>query len=190
MARRGDLPAIRRERFSQLQEVLASPPEGVDEMLAAIGVTNVLGDARALKLGEEPIDLIVSNNTLEHVPAGVLFDMFSHWRSLVAPGTVMSHWIDLSDHYMSFDPSIGPYNFLKFSSPVWRLFNNPHQYQNRFRVCDFRRLHEATGWRIVDEESTPGSIEELRKIQLAEEFHRYPEEDLLVYETWIVSAAV
>jgi hypothetical protein len=174
------------ERLARLERVLADPAGGPDELLAAVGVTNVLADARSLDVGRR-IDLIVSNNTLEHIPYEVMHDMFVHFRELVSEGGLMSHWIDMSDHYMNFDGSIGPYNFLKFPGPLWRLFNNKHQYQNRLRLPDFRHLHRSTGWTVVEERNTAGRAEELRRIRIAREFRRYREEDLLVYETWMVS---
>jgi hypothetical protein len=174
------------ERLERVRAVLADPAGDADTLLQAVGVENVLADARTW-VPDRPIDLIVSNNTLEHIPYEVMHEMFEHWRGVIAEGGVMSHWIDMSDHYMNFDASIGPFNFLKFPAPVWRLFNNRHQYQNRLRLPDFRHLHRATGWNVVAEKNTAGRPEDLRRIRLAREFRRYREEDLLVYETWMAS---
>jgi hypothetical protein len=180
------LEGIVPERLARIERVLVEPAGDAIQLLADVGVTCVVADARTLELGR-PVDLLVSNNTLEHIPLGVMYAMFDRFRSVVAPGGIMSHWIDMSDHYMNFDSSIGPYNFLKFPEPVWRLFNNKQQYQNRLRVSDFRTLHSATGWTIVDEQDIAGRPEDLHRIRLAREFRRYLEADLLVYETWMVS---
>src|SRR5437763_12408067 len=99
-----------------------------------------------------------------------MVDIFRQFRRISADGAIMSHWIDMSDHYMNFDSSIGPFNFLRFSPRTWRLFNNDLQYQNRLRVPDFRRLHEETGWKILKEENTSGQAEELRGIRVAKQF--------------------
>ena len=186
VGRRGALEGVVPERLARLEEVAASPEGDADDLLARVGVRNVIADARTLTLPGK-VDLIVSNNTLEHIPYEVMHDIFVRLGELAAGGGVMSHFIDMSDHYMNFDRSIGPYNFLKFSEPVWRLFNNKHQYQNRLRLPDFRRLHAVTGWRIVEERNTAGSPEALRHLRLARRFRRYREEDLLVYESWMVS---
>jgi hypothetical protein len=99
----------------------------------------------------------------------------------------MSHWIDLSDHYAHFDPSIGAYNFLAFSSPVWAWLNNDLHYQSRLRAPEYRRLHEEAGWRVVREEGRSGAAEELRRVRVAREFRRFTEAELLVHEMWMVS---
>jgi hypothetical protein len=183
---RGGLEGIVPERLARLEAALASPAASAEELLAQVGVTSVVADVRSLDVGRD-IDLVVSNNTLEHIPYEVLYEIFTRFADLVAEGGVMSHWIDMSDHYMNFDPSIGPYNFLKFPDFVWRLFNNKHQYQNRLRLPDFRYLHKATGFTIVDEQNTQGRLEDLQRVTLAREFRRYRPDDLLVYETWMVS---
>jgi hypothetical protein len=176
-------------RLDAIRRVLARPPAGPDAILEAVGVKNIVGDARTIDLGRK-VDLIVSNNTLEHIPQDVLREMFERFRGLVSEGGIMSHWIDMSDHYIGFDPAIGPYNFLKFPQKLWRLFNNRHQYQNRLRVSDFRRLHATTGWTIIEEDNKLGPADDLRRIPLAEEFRGYGEQDLLVIASWMVSEPV
>jgi hypothetical protein len=184
--RRGALEGIAPGRLDRLEEVAAAPDGDAEELLAKVGVVSVTADARTLTL-PAPVDLVVSNNTLEHIPYEVLHDIFAHLPALCAEGAVMSHFIDMADHYMNFDRAIGPFNFLRFPEPLWRLFNNRHQYQNRLRLPDFRRLHAVTGWTIVEELNTAGRPEALRRVPLARRFRRYREEDLLVYESWMVS---
>jgi hypothetical protein len=184
LARQGRLEGAVPERVERLETASGS----VDAMLDAVGVTRVVGDARGHDLGGQKVDLIVSNNTLEHIPYDVIRSIFEQFRRVGSERVLMSHWIDMSDHYMNFDASIGPYNFLRFSSRVWRLFNNDLQYQNRLRVSDFRRLHEEGGWRVLKEENTSGSPEELRRIRVAKELRdRYTDDELLVHSTWMTS---
>jgi hypothetical protein len=180
------LPGVLPERVAAVERAVGDREGSVDALLATAGVTNIVADVRTLAL-DKPVDMIVSNNTLEHIPRDVIEGMFAHFHHLLAHGGVMSHWIDMADHYMNFDPSIGPYNFLKFSEPVWRLFNNRHQYQNRMRVSDYRAVHTSNGWSIVEEINTAGRPEELQPIRVAPEFRRYLEADLLVYESWMVA---
>jgi hypothetical protein len=176
--------------LEQLRELLAqSEEESAEGILARLGIEARVADARATGLADGSVDLFVSNNTFEHIPRDVLRDILREYRRLAAPGAVMSHFIDMSDHYAGFDKSIGPYHFLRFSSRTWRLFNNELQYQNRLRVTDFRELHAETGWRIVRERNSSRELVELRAIELAEEFRRYPEEELAVYASWMVSVA-
>jgi hypothetical protein len=186
LARGGALQGVQPERLARLEDARSARSPAA--ILEAAGVTCLLGDARRIDVGA-PVDLVVSNNTLEHIPPTDLREMFLRWRGLLAAGGLMSHWIDLSDHYADFDPGIGPYHFLKFSAPVWRLLNNDLLYQNRLRASDYRRLHAETGWTLVEERHVSGEPAELRKIRLAPEFAPYTEADLLVRAAWMVARA-
>ena len=160
------------------------------EMLAELGITYLVADARAIDLPAGSIDLFVSNNTFEHVPRHVLTGILREFRRLAAPGALSSHHIDMVDHYANFDRSISIYNFIRYSERDWRRYNNPLHYQNRLRVSDFRALHQDCGWQVLEEDSARKSSEVLRGLPLAPEFRRYDEADLLVYESWISSRAV
>lgn len=178
----GALPA----RVPAVERLAGSAGDAV--ALRGVGVEVAVADARSWgRAGSGAIDLFVSNNTLEHIPPGVLRDILRQFRRIAAPGAVMSHWIDLSDHYSHFDPSIGAYNFLAFPAPTWAWLNNDLHYQSRLRAPEYRQLHEEAGWRVVEEDRQSGAPEALREVRLAREFRRFAEADLLVHEMWMVS---
>jgi hypothetical protein len=185
LAERGAFPADV-ARLATAHELLRARP-GADSLLAALGVEAIVGDARKLPLDAGSVDLMFSNNTLEHIPGSVIADIFGDFARVAAPGAVMSHWIDMGDHYANFDPSIGVFHFLRYPERVWRLFNNSIHYQNRLRLSDFRDLHAETGWKIVREAPVRGTLEDLRKVPLAPEFRDHSEDDLLAYEATIVA---
>jgi ubiquinone/menaquinone biosynthesis C-methylase UbiE len=157
------------------------------ELLAEMGIRAILGDARKLDLPGASLDLICSNNTLEHIPADVIAAMFTEFRRLLRPGAVMSHFIDMADHYALFDRKITRYNFLRYPESVWRVFNNELHYQNRLRLPDFRALHEQRGFEVLEEENRKEPLEVLRSVPLTSRFADYAEDDLAVYDTWMVS---
>jgi hypothetical protein len=157
------------------------------ELLAALGIRAIIGDARSLELPSASVDLICSNNTLEHIPAEVIASMFTEFRRLLGPPGLMSHFIDMADHYALFDREITRYNFLRWPEPAWRLFNNDLHYQNRLRLADFRALHEQRGFEVLEEENRKEPLEVLRSVPLADRFAGYDEEDLAVYDSWMVS---
>lgn len=183
LARRGEIDALP-SRVARLDDALART--NLDEALAEVGVSRFVGDARRVSF-PRPVDLVFSNNTLEHIPSPTIAEMFQHFHQVGSPRAVMSHWIDMSDHYSEFDPRIGPYHFLRFSAQGFRLINGPVHYQNRLRHSDYVRLHRDNGWLITLDEPTRGARSELRRIPIAPEFARYDEDDLLVYETWTAS---
>jgi Methyltransferase domain len=159
------------------------------DLLARVGVHAVVGDARAAGLPGGCTELIVSNNTFEHIPPAVLQATMAELRRVAAPGAVMDHFVDISDHYAHFDHSITEFNYLRYGPRVWRVFNNRLQYQSRLRAPDYRRLVEDAGFSVVAEEAQRGAPEELAAITLAPEFRHYTREELLVLRLWITAVA-
>lgn len=159
------------------------------ELLQQFGITVVVGDARHSGLATGSVDLVCSNNTFEHIPEDVLAEILAEFSRVVAPTGVISHHIDMVDHYSFFDDKISQYNFLKYSESQWRWFNGPLQYQNRLRVSDFRELYEKSGFDVVHEESIDGDRDALLGIRKNEKFTKYSEEDLLVVDSILVGQA-
>lgn len=183
-----DVP-IDRDRLAVLRELRRQPPRDPRVALARLGVHPLVADAQATELGAGTIDLFVSNNTLEHIDRAMIATIFEELGRLAGPSAMMSHFIDMADHYASFDPRITVYNFLQFTDASWRLFDNELQHQNRLRVTDFRELHRTSGWRLLDEENA-SDPEAFERVDLAPRFRAYPSEDCMVYSSWITSERV
>jgi hypothetical protein len=156
----------------------------LDDVFTPIGVSTLVADARRIPMPNGCIALITSNNTFEHIPGEILRGILTDFRRVLEDDGVMSHQVDMSDHFANFDSKIDVYNFLQFSESVWKYFNTSLQYQNRLRVSDFRNLFRETGWDIVHERNHSKDATRLPK--LAPEFSRYEEDDLLVHNTWHV----
>jgi SAM-dependent methyltransferase len=64
------------------------------------------------------VDLVVSNSVLEHVtdPDALFADL----SRVLTPDGLMVHMVDYRDHFFKY-----PYQFLKFSRPVWHRFLDP-----------------------------------------------------------------
>ncbi|MHB1834850.1 MAG: class I SAM-dependent methyltransferase [Solirubrobacteraceae bacterium] len=194
-----------RLRAGTLKPLLASvDPERARKLLAAaqspgsrdpaaclrqLGVRALTGALPALGLPKRSVNLLVSNNTLEHIQPHVLRELLIELRRLAAPGAVMSHFIDMSDHYAHFDPGISEFNYMRYRDRAWQFANNPLHYQNRLRVSDYRRLIQDARFQLVCEDSERGSPRELARIRLAPRFRRYTDEDLLTLRSWITAIA-
>lgn len=176
-----------RRRLESGVEACGDPSLKAQDLLGAVGVNTRVGDARQLDLASDSVDLVCSNNTLEHIPPDVIGGLFTEFRRVLAPGGLMSHHIDLSDHYSHFDRSISVYNFLRYSEAEWRRYNNDLLFQNRLRLSDYERLHEETGWRVLCRESLRKPLEELAAVPVADTFVGYEPLDLAVYNTWMQS---
>jgi hypothetical protein len=143
----GPVDAGRVEALRQARGEL--PRIGRIQALAAIGLEIVTGDARRLDLPEPP-QLICSNTVLEHIPAGVLEGILARFRDLSAPGTVMSHLIDLCDHYAYIDDTVNVYHFLRYSDRAWRVIDNSVQPMNRLRSSEYDAIYGRLGIPITE----------------------------------------
>jgi hypothetical protein len=142
------------------------------ELLEPFGIRVIVRDVRNSGLDPGSVDLFVSNNTLEHIPPPTLVEIMAEFRRLAAPGAVMDHFIDMSDHYAHFDRTISEYNYLRYSDRRWRPFNNRLQYQSRLRITDYRRIVKDAGFRVVAEDAERGPAQALDRIALADRHRR------------------
>ena len=99
----------------------------------------------------------------------------------------MSHFIDMSDHFSHFDPSITIYNFLKFSSKTWGILDNSIQPQNRLRHRDYLEMYHQADMPVSHEEIRDGSPEELEKVKVHPEFSNYSKSELAISHSYIIS---
>lgn len=162
----GRLPGfirVKTERLEQLRTLVEKPVE-FEPLIRALHIEYLIGDARHLPLPNDSIDLVHSNNTFEHIYPDILAGLLREFKRVVRPGGVQSHFIDLSDHFAHFDPSITIYNFLRFSPVAWRWIDNSIQPLNRLRICDYRRLYQKTGIPVAAEMLRPGNVDALRTV--------------------------
>ena len=181
------LGRVDEDRFNKLKALMdGDDKEGPNKLLEKINIHIRVGDARNSKLPDHSMDFIFSTVVLEMISAEVLSGLLNKFRRLASPDNVMSHYVGLADQYASFDRSITPYNFLRYSDSRWRIYNNPIIPQNRLRVSDYRELFEKNKWQIVEERSSSGSADELAKIKVDEKFKKYSLKDLLVLYSWFI----
>jgi len=157
-------------------------------LLEALNLKLLVEDARKLTmLTDRSIDLIHSNNTFEHVYADILEGILIEFHRLVAKGGMMSHFIDMSDHFAHNDRSITIYNFLQFSKKRWKRIDNSIQPQNRLRFKDFLTIYERLTIPVSDTETRPGNLEDLQKVAIHRELAHYNATELAISHGYIFS---
>ena len=180
------LPVINQDRLEVLKAALQM--QGDPQLvLEKMHIKTTVGDARKMPFADGSIDLINSNNTFEHIPEDILADILLEFKRVLKPHGIMSHQIDMSDHFAHLDKSITIYNFLQYTDAHWNRIDNSIQPQNRLRIADHRRLHQQTGFKVVEEINRPGSISDLKRVNLADKYKSYSDADLAVSHTLIVS---
>jgi hypothetical protein len=175
------------DRLARLREIAADPPTGLDPLLAAMSITYHVGDATRSGLDARSVELFVTNNVFEHVPAGVISALLSEAHRTGVPGALLSHHIDLRDHYAKFDRSVSVYNSLRYSSRQWRYLNSRMEPQNRLRHSDYLRLVDEAGFDLLLDDSRTGPVAAFAAVRPAPEFRRYADDDLRVIDMWVAA---
>ena len=177
-----DLDSRRMQTLMNIDEEL-SPKDA----LASLNIHLLKSDARHLAEYHKKIDLIISNNVMEHIAPDILIGIMREFRKLLKSDGTMSHYIDMSDHYHGFDPKIGALNYLRYSEKAWGIYNNDLQYQNRLRKSDYKKMTTDAGFRILFEDQETMDSSALHNIEVDDFFDGYSEEDLLTTGYLIVS---
>jgi len=180
------LPERKTEKIEQLSQ-FAKTSDSATELLAKMGIHLVVEEASKLSLPSSSIDLVSSNNTFEHIPTHLLGPILMELRRILRKRGVMSHYIDMVDHYAYFDSNLSPLNFLKYSAREWTWIENSLQSQNRMRISEYRQLYERIGLPIFREINESSDSKLLQTITLDPAYQKMSEEDLLVAYSQIIS---
>ena len=164
------------QKWATLLDLVANIDRlSLEELLAALHLEYKIEDARQLSLPDNAIDLVNSNNTFEHIYPDILTPILKDFARVVnKEGGIMSHFIDMSDHFAHFDRSINIYNFLQFSAPQWAWIDNTIQPQSRLRVDDYRDIYSKLGIPITAEDNREGDVAALRTIALHPDYAAKP----------------
>ncbi|MBE9469071.1 MAG: class I SAM-dependent methyltransferase [Bacteroidetes bacterium] len=158
-----------------------------EQLLNRLNINFIVGDARQLPLESSSLDLITSNNTFEHIYPKILTEIIKEFCRVLKMGAVMSHFIDMSDHFAHLDKKINIYNFLKFSDKRWSLIDNSVQPQNRLRIIQYQKIYHKLGIIIVKKIDREGNIAKLREINIDKKFQNIPDEELAVSHSLLIS---
>jgi hypothetical protein len=160
-----------------------------EEFCQAIGLVPHLQDARHTGLPAGSIDLVCSNNTFEHIHTPVLRAILAEFARIcnLKNGGVMSHFIDMSDHFAHFDATITDYNFLRYTAKQWQRIDNNIQPQNRLRFVDFERMYQELNIPYQAMGVRPGNVQALEKVPLSADYKDYTQAELAVTHGYLVS---
>ncbi len=181
----GELVDARWDKLEYLQQHGAQL--SFEKILEILHIRYLVADARNLSLPDHSIDLITSNNTFEHVYPDILQQILTEFKRLLKAGGLMSHFIDMSDHFAHLDHHITIYNFLQFTPQQWHRIDNTIQPQNRWRINQYRQLYQRLEIPITEELNRPGDLPALRTVTLATPFSQMPENDVAISHSYVIS---
>lgn len=156
----------KKHEYTPIKEETVIGRGGVQDYLRRLGIEyKAPCDARRTGFDSESFDYIISNTTMELIPAKDLQSILSECYRIIKTGGLMCVTINYIDHYTNFDNSISIYNFLKYDSKEWEKFCPNFHYQNRLRHSDYKKLFEKTGFFILEETVTQASKEEYKLLE-------------------------
>jgi len=175
------------ERLEILKKISAEKSDDFESLINRLYITYLIRDARDMRLPDNTFDLVNSNNTFEHIPGLILKGILKEFIRVTRTGGVMSHFIDMSDHFAHFDKEISIYNFLQFSQSKWKWIDNTIQPMNRLRIGDYKRMYAELNIPIDQQAVRKGDPDELSKIKIDPEYLVYPMEEIAVSHCHFIS---
>lgn len=158
------------------------------ETLQKLNITYLIEYPSRLSLPDNSIELVCSNNTLEHIYIEYLIPILKELRRVVKKQYgLMSHFIDMTDHFAHFDKSISIYNFLKFSDKQWKWIDNSIAPQNRLRIYDYKQIYTDLNIPVTEEKFRNGNIQELKLISLNNKFASHSLEEVAKSHCLLIS---
>jgi Methyltransferase domain len=174
-------------RLQTMRTVAESNPNiDVHTLLKMLHIEYIIADLTQAQLWQ-PFDLVHSNNTFEHVYPEILSEILKNLHKLTKKGGIMSHFIDLSDHYAHMDGSINIYNFLRYSDRQWKWIDNSVQPMNRYRMPDYRAIYAQLSIPILAEKNRPGNLTELAQIPLDVKYQKNTAAENAISHSYVVS---
>ena len=175
---------------AQFDEVTASfdPDADLDDMLRTLGLIYIAPLSESDDL--PPLDAVISHTVLEHISPDILESLFRDLDRRLAPGGIMSHGVDHTDHRANHDKSLGRFDFLRYSDRTWRyLCLHPQDFTNRLRHDDYVAMLERLGHEVVWQKTfvNDGGLDALRETPIDSRFADRPLEALAIGWSHIVS---
>lgn len=142
------------------------PSESLADVLAANHLRyDAPADARATTLPTCSVDAVLTTSTLEHIPRADLVAIYAECRRLLKPDGVMSMVVDHADHWSYFDPTLSPYDFLRYDEQEWAKWSPALMYQNRLRHDDHVGLLEEAGFSVTVLRTAGADADGIRALQ-------------------------
>lgn len=136
-------------------------------------------------------DIIVSHSVLEHIPTDVLSRLLARCRSILRPGGLMVHNIDLSDHFQQYDKSISRLNFLRYEDSLWKWTQlGSHLYMNRLRRFEYLDMFDDAGFKVLSATAgtRPDTTAELQTMPICSRYRNVPLDELAILSSTVVAA--
>ncbi len=141
------------------------------------------GLAGLARVPDAACDLLFSQAVLEHVPRGEFAATLAQIRRILKSGGISGHQVDFRDHLG------GGLNNLRFSEALWEapwFARRSGFYTNRLALSQMTARVRAAGFAVEVMQSSRRDHPALSRAQLAREFRHLSDDDLAVWEAFLV----
>lgn len=169
---------ISKERVENLKSALSE--KNIEQKFLVFNTISQIENNCLKNVESYSQDLIVSNNTFQYIPECELSLAFSEIKRISKRNSIISIFIDFTDHFSQSDLNLNPYHFLKYSDKKWKLITSNLQPQNRLRKPYFSKLFEKENILVLEEKNSLGSSEKLSEIPLNKKFSQYSHSEIAI----------
>lgn len=130
----------------------------------------------------DSLDGIFSNSCISFIPQFILEKIISESFRVLKPGGFFAHNLMPYDDHATYDNTITPLNFLKFSPEEWeKIGNSSLHYQNRLRPAQYLDLLNQNKFKLLFAEKRSHHLKPdmIDRENLAAIFQGLPDEELL-----------
>lgn len=167
-----------------------------DERLSTIHSLNdlpisYLAPFNVSDIPDHSLNLVISRTVLEHIPGNDLCRLLEELHEKLAPGGLMVHLIDNSDHLEHSDKSLSKINFLTLSmrqhTLLCRLLRGG---ENRLRHHQYIPLFQSCGYQVMHAERDihAGTLQRIQSLPLAPPYAEMPPDELAALTSLFVLA--
>lgn len=179
----------------RLEKVLTYAEKGNFDLNSYLSLCNITyiapGDASAIDISENSIDIHTSYQVFEHIPSNILEKILIEGSRISKPDAIFAHKIDYTDHFSHSDTNISAINFLRYSEKVWsRLAGNRYMYMNRLRHDDYVAIFRKIFSTVEADTTTDINLERVldqSDFVLDPRFQNKDRAILCTTESWVVA---
>jgi SAM-dependent methyltransferase len=111
------------------------------------------------------VSLATCTQVLLHVEESVLAELFKAAHTALKPGGIFVATVHLKPLYAGLEQSINDIEHLRYSPAEWRSFGSSLMSYTRVKAPQYRALLEAAGFRLAAFDVTPGTKEDLLRLE-------------------------
>jgi SAM-dependent methyltransferase len=130
------------------------------ELYDALNITYIVDDSGIPRISPASVDMIYSQDVLEHVNRDCFASSIHAWKRILKPFGRFLALVGLDDHLAHYDSSKSMKEYLYHSDFLWQhLLSNRLQYINRLTVTEIIDLFKRNGFEIENFEVERCSVD-------------------------------